>query len=1409
VDPLEDRTVPTAVALLGAEDPSWVDDVRDKLLATGQFASVSEVDVRFSTPTLADLENYDGVLVWNDYAFADPVILGNNLADYVDAGHGVVVATFANANSFFPPLLGRWATGGYDAITPSNYSGSTPLTLGAIAQPGHPIMAGVTNFSGGIASWHSLGPVSPGSSLVASWSNGSPLVAERSGVDVGLNFLPPSSDIYFNLWDSSTQGGLLMANALTYVSTFGAHAVSPAYGDVVFTPPTDFVVAFNSAYDPATVDASDLTVNGVPADSVTLTDANTLAFHFATTPVTSQGLQSIHVADGAVASLNSGEGVRELNASFRYDAVLMQVTSTAPAAGSTVLLPVTTLDLNFNEPFDPASAQASDFTVNQGNVVAVTPVDADTLRLILSGVVAEGTLNLGMPAGAMTDVYGNPGAAFASSYKLDFGTVPYPTPLLPQNPAGSLIHTGSQVGFIDPAGDTDTFSVLVDPGQRITLDVKAAGTLQPAVDLYRVDDTGPTLVGSATAAAAGQEAVLQNVPTVGQIGVMGPGPTKFLVVVRGAGDTTGAFTVRMILDASVENEAHGGATNDTWPTAQSLEPSFLTFNAGVGTTQLGSYPGSAAVLGRHDAFTASTVFAAGFEDGDDGFTVDNTPPNDYYLPGQWHLSTGRGAQPEHTASHSFYYGRGEGANGGGTFSLGEFKPTTGSIVSPSITLPTGGALKFDFNYVLQTRGFPDDVDFATVSIDNGSGWTLLTTIGRNAESSSWRDSDLIDLTAYAGQAVRLKWSFDTVRGPVGRGPEGWYVDDVRIRQFLPVPDYYSFNLRAGETATLALRGTLPGVSVTLENAAGATVATGVSTTNAHSLIADYTAPAAGTYYARVVGTNMDGTDYTLAVTRNVSFNAEPNDTLATAQNLAAPQVAGQQWALGHVSGNVSLLDLSGSPVTGSGTLIGDKITLGIQSDGSFILGPTGIQFLGNEFVQEGSPLAGFTISRDGVNFTNKGAIGISNIPVTLELVSSGNFHGLKATGIVGGNLRLERVIGFRDGDEFVTIATRLTNIGGAPENNVAWLENLDPDQGEPTTGDFATSNDVVLGGELVRGSAVTPDFPDGLTIGLGSGDPRRVVSADGFDNDDPFAIINNPQDPNGAIADIAINMAFNYGTLAPGAAVSSVGIMTFGRSPVEADATYAAHRAGTSLADPDVYKVSVSALSTVTAQTMTPGGNTGQFANDLDPMVRIYNASGVPVASDDNSAPDGRNAKASYKVPKGAGGIYYIEVVASPATAQPTAGEYILTVKGAAPPAGGAHALSIAPAAATKLTAAARSLLGEAERLWRQAGFDTSLLGKLDIRVADLGGGTLGLASGPTIWLDASAAGFGWFVDHTPRNDSEFTRAGNQGEQGRIDLLTVLFYEVGHLLGAVPGLDGVTINTLGPGVRRKPGDLVA
>lgn len=110
-------------------------------------------------------------------------------------------------------------------------------------------------------------------------------------------------------------------------------------------------------------------------------------------------------------------------------------------------------------------------------------------------------------------------------------------------------------------------------------------------------------------------------------------------------------------------------------------------------------------------------------------------------------------------------------------------------------------------------------------------------------------------------------------------------------------------------------------------------------------------------------------------------------------------------------------------------------------------------------------------------------------------------------------------------------------------------------------------------------------------------------------------------------------------------------------------------------------------------------------------------------------------------------------------------------------------------------------LLAEAIARWAAAAVDVNSLGSVDIRIADLGGTTLGLASGNTIWLDDNAAGWGWYVDRTPRNDSEFTRRGNQGEQNRMDLLTVLMHELGHVMGHDHDEGGVMAETLSAGTR--------
>src|SRR5207253_7541879 len=95
------------------------------------------------------------------------------------------------------------------------------------------------------------------------------------------------------------------------------------------------------------------------------------------------------------------------------------------------------------------------------------------------------------------------------------------------------------------------------------------------------------------------------------------------------------------------------------------------------------------------------------------------------------------------------------------------------------------------------------------------------------------------------------------------------------------------------------------------------------------------------------------------------------------------------------------------------------------------------------------------------------------------------------------------------------------------------------------------------------------------------------------------------------------------------------------------------------------------------------------------------------------------------------------------------------------------------------------------------------------VEVLDLPGTTLGLASGTVIYLDADGAGHGWFVDPTPAEDSEFAPGvANSPAAGRVDLLTVMTHEMGHILGLDDDheTDAVTGNVMADalplGVRR-------
>jgi hypothetical protein len=59
-------------------------------------------------------------------------------------------------------------------------------------------------------------------------------------------------------------------------------------------------------------------------------------------------------------------------------------------------------------------------------------------------------------------------------------------------------------------------------------------------------------------------------------------------------------------------------------------------------------------------------------------------------------------------------------------------------------------------------------------------------------------------------------------------------------------------------------------------------------------------------------------------------------------------------------------------------------------------------------------------------------------------------------------------------------------------------------------------------------------------------------------------------------------------------------------------------------------------------------------------------------------------------------------------------------------------------------------------------------------------------------------------VDPTQWDEAEFTTPGNQGEQGRMDLLSALMHEMDPVLGCEHDAEGVMQESLPPGTRRVP-----
>jgi hypothetical protein len=526
-----------------------------------------------------------------------------------------------------------------DTINPSSNYGLMSVDLGA---PGTNIFSTMSSTAG--PSYGYLTGTSMSTPLVTGtaallWGLDPSATYSEIRTDI-LSTVDPISALSVNGPTPVASGGRLDAARAVAAFGFAVADTTPAVGSVTSTQPTDFTVDFTQPYDPNSVQASDFTVNGIPADSVTFTGSDTLTFSFATSPVTAQGVQTMAVAPGAISALSNGIAIPGFTGTFRYDAVPLAVASVSPAPGTIVPAPFTFIDVTFNEAVDPTSVQAADLVLSRGTVTAaqvLAGTDNRTVRFSLGGLTTSGPLTATLGAGTITDVFGNPGPSAPVQYPFVLNTTAtvFPVPLNPLPPLGSLVYSGSTTGAIAAPGELDPYTLSVDAGQTISVTVSppnsgagfgdsggsaddgsgALSTLQPTIELR---DPSGTVIATATAPAAGQPAVIQVAPAA---------TTGTYTVTVGALAGADAYTLTVYLNAEVEAEAFGGASDNTRSTAQDLGPAFLPLRPGSDADraavrgQLFNAPGTATNLitngnfetGNFNGWTVSTQGLNGWQ----------------------------------------------------------------------------------------------------------------------------------------------------------------------------------------------------------------------------------------------------------------------------------------------------------------------------------------------------------------------------------------------------------------------------------------------------------------------------------------------------------------------------------------------------------------------------------------------------------------------------------------------------------------------------------------------------------------------------------------------------------------------------------------------------------------------------
>ena len=1107
-----------------------------------------------------------------------------------------------------------------------------------------------------------------------------------------LNYTVPggSSGTYRILVDSNSNTAgeytLSVSGATGGSPAFAVSSTDPADEGLVNAYPGTYRVDFSQPFLVTSLDPGDLLVNGIAATSVTAIDHDSAEFDISGADI-EEAVYSVSMAGGAVTSL-AGPGVAAFSGTFTFDVTPPKVVSSSISDGNVVQAGTVVYQAGFSEAMSTDGLGPEDVTLVDslsGDAFTADSVTydggTDTVTVTYNNL-PEGdyTLTLLSTTDAFRDVAGTPldgepnpslpsgdgvaGGDYVVTFDADvIAAGAYPVPLMGKLPPGSLIYDPMVSGAFHIVGNVDAYTLDMDAGQSVTVVLTPLdGSIRGKVELF---DPGATSVDSASAASAGDAVFLQGAPaaTTG---------TYRIDLTSLAG--TGRYTVRVILNAAAEEEAPSALSNDTIATAENIDGSSISLQGGASHV---------AVVGTVGSDLEDTWYSIDAYDDvlyvidpTDGSTLDTIA---IQLPSKA-VYGGNGLAVDPSTGELYAIVRFDSESG--TRDLVRLDPATGIATSIGDTGDRFSAIAFDSSGTLYGMtgygGITAETLFSLSTTD--ATLTFLKTfeydLGGEAlvfnptdgllyhHTGSWsgvfQAINPVTLTftpitltgvtygsvtamAYMGADSFLLASFNDIYRITLNGDGTTTVTYLAelysySKGLASTPasgisdprDVYSFTLGAGGSATIVV--TSQGrrdLDIELLDSSGTLLTRAVEdAANVGAYVLNFVSAPGGTYYVRVTAPSWR-TQYTVTVTRNAAFGLEPNDLAADAQDIT---VSGQ--VLGHVDA-ISLEPPTGTTVSLPRNLFdGDGYLWDVQTDGR-------VRYGSGDAYDAGHDLSGFP------GFTSA-LLDPSGREIAIGPASSGSFEVLRKRYVPSDQA-------------YARFLEIVTNTGSVRDTyTVSIYTNLGSGSATVVVGTYSGDTTFAADDNWI----VTDDASDGvgdptiLHVIAGQGGQRPSSVSFSFDNINyVFSLTLDPgetkivmhfgaQNPNRdtALAKAPLLTSLGLGALTGMSEAEKALVVNFVAGPPR-----------------DQYAIQVNEGDSLVITTTTPGDGAGEPVNNFDPVVQLFDENGVSVATNDNSAGDGRNAFINYTVPVGSSGTYRMVIRG----ADTNVGEYTLAVSGA------------------------------------------------------------------------------------------------------------------------------------------------